>query len=96
VQRRRRETIIFLCTHSGGEMLAGTPSGLTSNVGDKMRAIVTCECCGHRQAVARPIGRPEAFHVVCHECEGILRVEVTADDLTTAQKSVGRSRKTRV
>ena len=54
-----------------------------------MRAIVTCECCGHRQAVARPIGRPEAFHVVCHECEGILRVEVTADDLSTAQKSIG-------
>ncbi len=61
-----------------------------------MRAIVTCECCGHRQAVARPIGRPESFHVVCHECEGILRVEVTADDLTTAQKSLGRARKTRV
>ena len=96
VQRRCRESIIFLCSHSGGEMLAGTPSGHTSNVGDEMRAIVTCECCGHRQAVARPIGRPEAFHVVCHECEGILRVEVTADDLSTAQKSVGRSRKTRV
>ncbi|MDQ6846257.1 MAG: hypothetical protein M3019_01530 [Candidatus Dormibacteraeota bacterium] len=46
--------------------------------------------------MARPIGRPEAFHVVCHECEGILRVEVTADDLSIAQKSVGRSRKTRV
>jgi hypothetical protein len=77
-------------------MLAGTPGGYTTNVGDEMRAIVTCECCGHRQAVARPIGRPEAFHVVCHECEGILRVEVTADDLSTAQKSIGRSRKTRV
>jgi hypothetical protein len=61
-----------------------------------MRAIVTCECCGHRQAVARPIRTPEAFHVVCHECEGVLRVEVTADDLSTAQKSVGRSRKARV
>ncbi|HSP65398.1 MAG TPA: hypothetical protein VLO10_04330 [Candidatus Deferrimicrobium sp.] len=46
--------------------------------------------------MARPIGRPEAFHVVCHECEGILRVEVTAEDLTTAQKSLGRARKTRV
>jgi hypothetical protein len=96
VQRRGRESIIFLCSHTAGEMLAGTPSGHVLNVGDEMRAIVTCECCGHRQAVARPIGRPEAFHVVCHECEGILRVEVTADDLTTAQKSVGRSRKTHV
>jgi hypothetical protein len=55
-----------------------------------MRAIVTCECCGHRQAVARPIRLPEAFHVVCHECEGVLRVEVTADDLIIAQKSIGR------
>jgi hypothetical protein len=61
-----------------------------------MRAIVTCECCGHRQAVARSIRSPEAFHVVCHECEGVLRVEVTASDLSTAQKSVGRSRKARV
>jgi hypothetical protein len=64
--------------------------------GDMMRAIVTCECCGHRQAVARPIRLPEAFHVICHECEGVLRVEVTADDLTTAQRSVGRSRTARV
>jgi hypothetical protein len=61
-----------------------------------MRAIVTCECCGHRQAVARPIRSPEAFHVVCHECEGVLRVEVTSDDLSTAQKSVGRARKATV
>ena len=62
----------------------------------EMRAIVTCECCGHRQAVARPIRAPEAFHVVCHECEGVLRVEVTANDLSTAHKSVGRSRKATV
>lgn len=61
-----------------------------------MRAIVTCECCGHRQAVARPIRAPEAFHVVCHDCEGVLRVEVTANDLSTAQKSVGRFRTARV
>ncbi|HWF57448.1 MAG TPA: hypothetical protein VG520_03760 [Candidatus Dormibacteraeota bacterium] len=46
--------------------------------------------------MARPIARPEAFHVVCHECEGVLRVEVTADDLSIARKSVGRSRKARV
>jgi len=30
-----------------------------------MRAIVTCECCGHRQTVARPIRRPESFYLVC-------------------------------
>ncbi len=61
-----------------------------------MRAIVTCECCGHRQAVARPIRNPEEFHVVCHECEGVLRVAVTADDLSAVNKSVGRSRRTAV
>lgn len=62
----------------------------------EMRAIVTCECCGHRQAVARPIRRPEAFHMVCHQCEGVLRVEVTPDDLRGAQRSLGRSRTARV
>jgi hypothetical protein len=50
-----------------------------------MRAIVTCECCGHRQAVARPIRRPESFHVICHSCEGVLRVEVTDADLVAAR-----------
>ena len=50
-----------------------------------MRAIVTCECCGHRQAVARPIREPESFHVVCHKCEGVLRVEVTVGDLDHAR-----------
>jgi len=42
---------------------------------------------GRHQAVARPIGRPEAFHVVCHGCEGVLKVEVTARDLKTATAS---------
>ncbi len=57
-----------------------------------MRAVVTCECCGHRQAVARPIARPESFHVVCHECESVLRVEVTDDDLRAAQASTHPAR----
>lgn len=50
-----------------------------------MRAIVTCECCGHRQAVARAIRRPESFHVICHACEGVLKVEVTDADLRAAR-----------
>jgi hypothetical protein len=50
-----------------------------------MRAIVTCECCGHRQAVARPIRKPESFHVICHGCEGVLLVEVTTADLHAAR-----------
>ena len=50
-----------------------------------MRAVVTCECCGFRQAVARPIARPERFFVVCHECEGVLQVEVTAEAIHTAE-----------
>ena len=49
-----------------------------------MRAVVTCECCGHRQAVERTIIGPESFHLVCHQCEGILRVEVSQDDLYAA------------
>jgi hypothetical protein len=58
----------------------------------EMRAIVTCECCGYRQAVARPIRRPESFHVICHGCEGILRVEVTSADLRAARAATtGRS-----
>ena len=50
-----------------------------------MRAVVTCECCGFRQAVARSIARPESFFLVCHECEGVLRVEVTAQAIRTAE-----------
>jgi len=61
-----------------------------------MRAIVTCECCGHRQTVARAIGTPESFHLVCHECERSLRVEVTRDDIRSATnptaKPMSRSR----
>jgi transcription elongation factor Elf1 len=53
-----------------------------------MRAVVTCECCGHRQAVARAIARPQSFHLVCHACEGVLRVEVTAEDLRVAREKL--------
>jgi len=52
-----------------------------------MRAVVTCECCGFRQAVRRSITRPESFFVVCHSCEGVLRVEVTEEDLRVARAS---------
>jgi uncharacterized Zn finger protein len=50
-----------------------------------MRAVVTCESCGFRETVARSIRRPESFYVVCHRCEGVLRVEVTEEDLRAAQ-----------
>src|SRR5689334_20702922 len=50
-----------------------------------VRAIVTCECCGHRQTVARPIRRPESFYLVCHDCERTLRVDVTAEDIRAAE-----------
>jgi Zn finger protein HypA/HybF involved in hydrogenase expression len=55
-----------------------------------MRAVVTCECCGHRQAIARQIVRPEAFNLICHSCEGVLRVEVTVGDLLAAQQATGK------
>lgn len=50
-----------------------------------MRAVVTCECCGHRQAVARAIVEPESFFLICHECEGVLRVQVTQEAIRTAE-----------
>ncbi len=55
-----------------------------------MRAIVTCECCGHRQTVARAIRTPESFHIVCHECERSLRIEVTGGDIRAAQTPASR------
>ncbi len=62
-----------------------------------MRAIVTCECCGHRQAVARPIRKPEAFHIICHDCEGVLLVEVTSADIRAARAgAAGRSERATV
>lgn len=57
---------------------------------DDMRAIVTCECCGHRQTVARPIRDPEAFYLICHECERSLRVDVTVSDIRAAQLAPAR------
>jgi hypothetical protein len=50
----------------------------------EVRAIVTCDTCGHRQAVERVIRTPEAFHQVCHECEAVMIVEVTAADIAAA------------
>lgn len=56
-----------------------------------MRAIVTCECCGHRQTVERSISAAESFYIVCHECEGVLRVDVTDADLKAAQTTRAKS-----
>ncbi len=50
-----------------------------------MRAIVTCEGCGHRQVVARTIQAPETFHIICHSCERTLLVAVTAADVRAAR-----------
>ncbi|HEY2705893.1 MAG TPA: hypothetical protein VGL20_19605 [Candidatus Dormibacteraeota bacterium] len=54
-----------------------------------MRAIVTCECCGHRQTVARAIEQPGTFHLVCHECERSLRIDVSREDLSAAARTPG-------
>jgi hypothetical protein len=43
--------------------------------------------------VARSITKPESFHLVCHCCEGVLRVDVTAADLRAAT-TVTRAGKT--
>ena len=52
-----------------------------------MRTIVTCDGCRHRQAVERRITDPETFHIVCHECERRLRVDVTDADLVAAAEA---------
>jgi hypothetical protein len=36
---------------------------------------------------------PESFNLICHSCEGVLRVEVTLDDLQAAQLSTGKQTK---
>jgi hypothetical protein len=43
--------------------------------------IVTCECCGRRHSLARPVVRPQVLHLICHGCERCLRVEVSAHDM---------------
>lgn len=50
-----------------------------------MRAVVTCECCGAKQAVARPIRQPERLWIICHVCEACLRIDVTATDIAAAE-----------
>lgn len=94
LQRRRRRRIalpVARCTD--GKLTAGelTPTGA---VGGNMRAVVTCECCGNRQAVARQIQRAETFYVVCHACESVLRVEVTDDELRAAQANLRQAKPT--
>ena len=59
--------------------------GLPGAVEADMRAVVTCENCGYRETVARSIRAAQSFYVVCHRCEGVLRVEVTDADLQAAQ-----------
>jgi hypothetical protein len=44
--------------------------------------IVTCECCGRRHSLARPVDRPQTLHLICHRCERCLRVEVSARDMS--------------
>ncbi len=49
--------------------------------GDTVHIIVTCECCGRRHSLARPVDRPQVLHLICHDCERCLRVEVSARDM---------------
>jgi hypothetical protein len=42
--------------------------------------------------VARQIVQAECFHVVCHSCESVLRVEVTAEELRAAQATAQTGR----
>lgn len=87
VQRRSRVAVDSAAAQNGGGKLARRTLEGRFKVQwrPEMRAIVTCECCGSRHAVARSIRLPESFHLVCHYCEGVLRVDVTAADLKAAE-----------
>lgn len=34
-----------------------------------MKISITCESCGHRHRLERPISRPGPIWIVCHDCE---------------------------
>jgi RNase P subunit RPR2 len=42
-----------------------------------MRLTITCEDCGERHRLERLIYEPEMVYIVCHKCEGWLRVDIT-------------------
>lgn len=44
-----------------------------------VRPHVRCEECDYVQVTERRFLQPETFHIICHGCEGVLRVEVPAD-----------------
>jgi hypothetical protein len=48
--------------------MAETPIG--------MRAIVTCEPCGYKQALLRRFTKPEVVRFTCHGCERVLVVDI--------------------
>lgn len=43
-----------------------------------MRISITCEECGHRHRLARPISSPGPVWIVCHACETPLRADPPA------------------
>lgn len=76
---------------SCGDSLANGAADASAQFNVAMRAVVSCEGCGHRQEVARDILAPSTFHIICHRCEQSLVVTVTEADLRTAA-SMRRSR----
>lgn len=43
--------------------------------------IVICELCEHRHRCARLVSEACSFPLICHGCEAVLNVELTAADL---------------
>ena len=40
---------------------------------------MTCEVCGHRNALVRRVTQPERIDLVCHECEGLIHADMTPE-----------------
>ena len=47
---------------------------------------VTCEHCGHIQECVRLVGDPCSFTILCHGCEGMLTVTITAEQIAARRR----------
>ena len=51
-----------------------------------MRLTVTCQPCGERNRLERPITTPGQVYLMCVKCETPLKCEVTEEQLTKPSK----------
>lgn len=56
----------------------GLPSVAGPLPPQRVRVVVRCDTCGHRMTAREMKRRGIQFHIVCHDCETLLVVEVPA------------------